>query len=231
MLSIILSNPQMGENIGVSARSMKNFGFCDLRIINPRDGWPNEKALASSASARDIIENAQIYDSLENSIKDIHLLFATCGDQRNIDKPLIYLTEISKYISDFSLEQNFLNLNIAILFGRESSGLDNHEIARANYLINIPTNIDCPSMNLAQAVCIICYEFSKLYKNFSNNVLIDQSNIELTDNEQINHLANFALSKINISDDQNTHSKILNLFSKIKNLTKSDIGLLWKLIK
>jgi tRNA/rRNA methyltransferase len=162
-ISIILSKPQMGENIGATARVMKNFGIKDLRIISPRDGWPNQKAIDMSANAVDIIESAKIYNSFENAISDIQILFATTARERDLEKN----SSTPKQASAKILEAIGDNVKCGILFGQERTGLDNAEISFANEIIYIPTNPEYSSLNLAQSVCVVAYEvFQACSANF-----------------------------------------------------------------
>lgn len=159
---IILIEPQMGENIGATARAMKNFGSHELRIVSPRDGWPNEQARNMAVSAIDIIDKAKIYYNLEDCIKDIDYLYATTSTTRNINKD---------YITSDNLGKDYpCSLKVGIMFGRENCGLRNNEITYANKIININTG-DFASLNIAQSVVIICYEIFKaigLDSNISN---------------------------------------------------------------
>jgi len=159
---IILVRPQMGENIGACARVMKNFGLNELRIVSPRDGWPNDKAISTSVGASDLIHNAKIYNNIEEAISDINILYATSAQTRDLNKEVIFSTEISK---------NFdYNQKIGFLFGRESSGLSNAELIYANKLIHIPVDKNFSSLNIAQAVGIIAYEIFK-NKAINNNFM------------------------------------------------------------
>jgi tRNA/rRNA methyltransferase len=143
---IILVEPQMGENIGATARAMKNFDVSELRIVCPRDGWPNQQARSMAVSAANIIDNAKIYDSLEASIKDIDYLYATSSASRNINK---------NYVLSENLSQDYpVGLKVGIMFGRENCGLQNREITYAHKIININTG-DFSSLNIAQSVVII----------------------------------------------------------------------------
>jgi tRNA/rRNA methyltransferase len=157
---IVLVEPQMGENIGAAARVMSNFGFDNLRIVNPRDGWPNPKANDMSAHGLFVLEKAKIYKDVESAIADLNFVCATSAQKRYMNKDIISATEITK---ELSLQNE--NSNIGILFGRERSGLTNEELGLADKLIKIPVSNINPSLNLAQAVGIVCYELSK-FKNF-----------------------------------------------------------------
>jgi tRNA/rRNA methyltransferase len=148
-VSIILHSPQMGENIGAAARAMLNFGYEDLRIISPRDGWPNAKALEMAAHAKAVVENAKIYQSTEDAIADLDYVYATTARNRDMDKQAVAPAQIE------------LVSKTGFMFGPERSGLENKDISLANKIIAIPVSEKCPSLNLAQAVGIICYELSR----------------------------------------------------------------------
>lgn len=156
MPSIILCNPQMGENIGAAARAMQNFGYCDLRLVNPRDGWPNESAVRMSSGAFDHMSEPRLFKTLEDAIADLHFTFATTARQRDMVKPC--------YTPQSAAQEAMTNRrtqNIGIIFGAERTGLLNEEIALAQAIITIPTNPDFSSLNLGQSVLLMCYEWSK----------------------------------------------------------------------
>ncbi|PZP54692.1 MAG: rRNA methyltransferase [Micavibrio aeruginosavorus] len=154
----VLVEPQMGENIGACARAMLNCGFRDLRIVNPRDGWPNEKADAMSAGALELINPIQVYSTVQEAIADCHYIYATAADPRDMVKPLL---TARKAASD--MKQRIKDgQKVAVLFGRERTGLNNQEIALCHDHISIPLNQDFNSLNLGQAALLIAYEFYQL---------------------------------------------------------------------
>ena len=166
-ISIILVEPQLGENIGTTARAMLNFGFKKLVLINPRDDWPNEYAIKAAAGANEVIENASIFSSLEESLKDFNYTFSTTIRPRDMVKPVYGLEKMSKKV-DEKLEKND---KIAIVFGREKSGLTNHQISLTDAIIEIPTNKSFSSLNLAQAVILIVSELNRLTVSYSKEDL------------------------------------------------------------
>ncbi|MDC0517556.1 RNA methyltransferase [Candidatus Pelagibacter sp.] len=145
-VTFILHKPQLSENIGACARSMKNFNFDQLRVINPKPIYPNDKILATSVGAKDIIKKSKVFKSLDSSIKDMDYVIATSARFRNKNIKHINLADLKKI--DF-------NKKIAFLFGSESSGLSNKEISYANYTMQIPTNPDFKSLNLSHSLIII----------------------------------------------------------------------------
>ena len=155
---IILSKPQLGENIGSTARAMKNFGIEKLRLIEPRDGWPNSSAYAISAGAGDVLNKINVFKSLEEATKDISLLFATTARKRVIGtKPLDVFEAIDK-----SFHHVVNGGQVGFLFGPEQSGLSNDDVVQADYTISIPLNQNFSSLNLSQAVLLICWEWNKV---------------------------------------------------------------------
>jgi len=155
MFSIILLNPQMGENIGAAARAMSNFGFTDLRIVNPRDGWPNERAEAMAAGAFDIMPPVQVFDSLQEAVCDLHYILGTTARPRDMVKPVYtpaQAVESCKAREDAGQKTG-------ILFGAERTGLLNDEITACHGIITIPTAPDFSSLNLGQSVLLLAYEW------------------------------------------------------------------------
>jgi len=145
-ISFILHKPQLSENIGACARAIKNFNFKKLVIINPKPIFPNDKIIATSVGAREIVNNAKVYENLEPAIKKIDYLIATTSRFRNKNLKHINLNNLSEI--DFSKK-------IAFLFGSEASGLSNNEISYANCTMQIPTNPGFKSLNLSHSVIII----------------------------------------------------------------------------
>lgn len=155
--TIILCRPQMGENIGATARAMANFGLTDLRLVAPRDGWPNQAAIDTARSALPIIENTRVYGSTAEASKDIHYILAATARSRQIPKPC-YAPNLSATI----LYQHLTNKEgTAILFGPENNGLSNEDMTLADAIVTIPMSDIYPSMNISQAVCILAYEWFK----------------------------------------------------------------------
>ena len=166
--SIILIEPQLGENIGSTSRAMLNFGVSDLRLVNPRDGWPNTKANAMSAGAlEDKNFNVSLYDNIKDATADISYLLATTARIRDMNKPVFNTKDgIEKLIH----VQNMGN-RTAIIFGAEKSGLNNQDLVKADALINIHNNKNFSSINLSMSVLIICYEW--FLNTSKNNKLSD----------------------------------------------------------
>jgi tRNA/rRNA methyltransferase len=150
--SIILVDPQLGENIGMVARAMLNCHFTDLRLVRPRDGWPSDSAQRASSGALDKGVTVQIFDSTEDAIGTCHHVYATTARPRDMTKNI--------FTARSGMEDAFAKQgNIGILFGAERTGLQNEDIALANGIITLPLNPDFSSLNLAQAVLLVTYEY------------------------------------------------------------------------
>ncbi|QCE35521.1 RNA methyltransferase [Acetobacteraceae bacterium] len=152
---IILVRPQLADNIGTTARAMANGGLFHLRLVSPRDGWPQSKAWSSSSGAYRILEEATVFKTVEEATTDLHRVFATCPRPReatiNLMGPQIAGKELRRLASQ--------NQKTGILFGCERAGLDKDELTCADTLVRYPLNPDFMSLNLAQAVLIMAYEW------------------------------------------------------------------------
>lgn len=155
--AIVLVRPQMGENIGGAARAMWNFGLDRMRIVNPRDGWPNQKAIAMSSGAGRLLEEAQICDSVADSIGDCTYVFATTARARDLTKPVM----TPEHAMQVARDKIAAGEKVAVLFGPERAGLENEDIAHANAIINVPVNPEYASLNLAQCVLLTAYEWMR----------------------------------------------------------------------
>ena len=155
---VVLVEPQLGENIGAAARAMANFGLPRLRLVKPRQSWPNEKAQMMAAGADRILEGAKLYDTLEQAIADCSFVLATTARAHDQAKPVIGPAEAARQIAP----RVTAGETVAIVFGRERNGLENDEVALADRIVTLPVNAAFASLNLAQAIVIIAYEWFKL---------------------------------------------------------------------
>ncbi|PYB75231.1 MULTISPECIES: RNA methyltransferase [Rhizobium] len=155
--AIILVEPQLGENIGMVARAMANFGLVELRLVKPRDGWPSDKARAAASKADHVIDGAVVYDTLEEAIADLNFVYATTARGRDGFKPVR-----SPVTAAETLRHKFrAGEKTGILFGREKSGLSNEDVALADEIVTFPVNPAFASLNIAQAVLLMSYEWMK----------------------------------------------------------------------
>ena len=159
---VILARPQMGENIGAAARAMMNCGLTDLRLVNPRDGWPNPAALPMAAGGAEIIGRAEIFESVAAAAHDVTLLFGTTARRRDLliktANPRDAAALMLAHVKQNSLSSASAGC-VAIMFGPEASGLENDDVVLADVLITAPLNPSYPSMNLAQAVLMMAWEW------------------------------------------------------------------------
>ena len=154
-LTIILVEPQLGQNIGAVARAMLNFGLMNLRLVRPRDGWPNPEAIAPAAGADKILENVQVFSSTSAAISDLHRVFATSARSHDMIKSIHTPESAVESLAVTAQE----NQNVGVLFGGERCGLLSEDISLCEALIKIPTNSAFPSLNLAHSVALISYEW------------------------------------------------------------------------
>jgi len=214
----ILVKPQLGENIGACARSMKNFGFNKLHIVEPKINFPNHKAKATSVGAYDIINKAKVFNNVENAIKSFNLIVSLSARRRDINKRHISLEEFQKII------KKKRNLNIGLMFGPEASGLSNKDLSISNYILQIPTSTKFKSLNLSHSLTIICYEIFKLInkkkikKNSSTLQISSKSNISSV----IKLLVNLLEKKDFFIPIEKKHSMLLNINNLIYRLEPND---------
>jgi tRNA/rRNA methyltransferase len=151
---IVLVRPQLGENIGKAARAMLNFGLVEMRLVSPRDGWPNPAAGPAASGADVVLERAAVFDSVADAVADCAHVYATTVRKREVIKPVVTPEEAGLAIHRGPGRS-------AILFGPERSGLETDDVAVARTIITVPINIEFGSLNLAQAVILVAYEWSK----------------------------------------------------------------------
>ncbi len=189
-ITFILHKPQLSENIGACARGMKNFGFNKLTIIDPKPLFPNDKIIATSVGAKDIIKKCKVYSNLEKMIDKIDILIATSARIRNKNIKHIGLKDLKKIN---------LNKKIGFLFGSEASGLTNDEISYTNYTLNISTDKNFKSLNLSHSLIIIAQHISnfisqekskfiksKKFRSASKKEIRSMTNLCITHLDQIN---------------------------------------------
>lgn len=152
--AVILVAPQMGENIGAAARAMHNCAVTDLRLVRPRDGWPNEAARANAAGAGALIDGARLYDDAAAAVGDLQRVYAVTARARGMNKPVL-----TPRAAAAEIRAAGAGVRCGLLFGRESTGLDNDDVALADSIVTVPLNPAFTSLNLAQAVLILAYEW------------------------------------------------------------------------
>ena len=213
----ILIKPQLGENIGACARSMKNFGFSKFHIVDPKINFPNHKAKATSVGAYDIINKAKVFNKIEKAIKSFNVVIALSARRRDINKKHISLKEFQKIIKR-------RNINLGLMFGPEASGLSNKDLSFSNYILQIPTSSKFKSLNLSHSLTIICYEIFKLInkkslkKNSSKLKVSSKSKISSV----LKHLVNLLEKKDFFVPIEKKHSMLLNINNLIYRLEPND---------
>ena len=155
--AFVLVAPQMGENIGGAARAMWNFGLDRMRVVAPRDGWPNPRAVAMAAGAGRLLDQAGLYQTTGAAIADCTYVFATTARNRDLTKPVL----TPEHAMDKARLMIAEGRNVAVLFGPERAGLENEDIALADAIISVPVNPDFPSLNLAQCALLLAYEWRR----------------------------------------------------------------------
>ena len=185
-ISFILHQPQLSENIGACARAIKNFNFKKLIIIKSKPIFPNDKILATSVGAKDLILNAKVHETLESAVKKVDYVIATSARFRNKNIKHIQLNDLKKI--DF-------NKKIAFLFGSEASGLTNNEISYANYTMQIPTNPDFTSLNLSHSVIIIAHTVASII-NFKGAKYFKSKKVSLASKIDVQAMTNLCMKKL-----------------------------------
>ncbi len=155
--AFVLVRPQMGENIGAAARAMWNFGLDAMRITGPRDGWPNPRAVAMASGAGRLLDGAMLTATTAEAVADCAYVYATTARQRGMTKPVL---TPERAMQD-AAERLAAGQRVAVLFGPERAGLENDDIARANAIVSVPVNPEFPSLNLAQCVLLVAYEWRR----------------------------------------------------------------------
>lgn len=183
--AFVLVRPQMGENIGAAARAMWNFGLDRMRLVAPRDGWPNQSAVALASGAGRVLDAAQLSPDLPGSIGDCTYVFATTARQRDLTKP-VYSPEEAMRVAAKRIAGGE---RVAVLFGPERAGLENEDIARANAIISVPVNPEFPSLNLAQCVLLVAYEWRRVTSKVTPQT-VEMAGAGWAENIEVEHLAN-----------------------------------------
>ena len=189
-ISFILHKPQLSENIGACARAIKNFNFDKLILVDPKPSFPNDKIVATSVGAKDIIKKSKVYDSVETAVEKIDYLIATTSRFRNKNIKHIQLKDLKKI--------NYKK-RIGFLFGSEASGLSNNEISYANYTMQIPTNSEFKSLNLSHSVIIVAQTVFNLL-NLNLKSYSKSQKITLASKRQIKSMLNLCIKNLEDKD-------------------------------
>ena len=185
-ITFILHKPQLSENIGACARALKNFNFTNLSVVNPKSSFPNDKIIATSVGAKDVIKKAKVYENLETSLSNLDILVATSARFRNKNIKHISITDLKKI--DYKKKVGFL-------FGSEASGLSNNEVSYADYTLQIPSNKNFRSLNLSHSLIIVAQIVSGLILN--KKFTFEKSNkIKSANKTDIQRLLNLCINNL-----------------------------------
>lgn len=154
---MILVRPQMGENVGAAARAMLNFGLERMRVVAPRDGWPNERAVAMASGAGRVLDNAGLFPDVKAAIADCDYVFATTARGRELVKPIV----TPERAMEMARALGAAGKRVGVLFGPERAGLENDDVVLANAIVSVPVNPDFASLNLAQCALLVGYEWRR----------------------------------------------------------------------
>ena len=207
-ITFILHKPQLSENIGACARGMKNYNFEKLIVINPKPIFPNDKILATSVGAKNIINKSKVFDTLEPALKNIDYVIATSSRFRNKNIKHIQLEDLKKI--DFSKK-------VAFLFGSEASGLSNNEISYANYALQIPTNPDFKSLNLSHSLIIIAQYVSSMIKSKTSNFKKSKK-VKVATKKEILSMTNLCIKNLDEIDFFKPDEKRLIMLENLRNI-------------
>ena len=230
--SFVLVRPQMGENIGAAARAMWNFGLDRMRIVGPRDGWPNSRAVAMASGAGRLLDEALLSDDLAEALGDCTYVFATTARARDLTKSVM----TPEHAMRVAREKIANGEKVAVLFGPERAGLENEDLVRANALISVPVNPEFASLNLAQCVLLTAYEWRR------QTVEVPAERVEMAGTEwastiEIEKLADHYEARLDdagfffpVDKGPSMKLNLRNLWSRLS-LTKADVQMLHGILR
>lgn len=228
---IILVEPQLAENVGMTARAMKNCGLRELRLVNPRENHLSEKALSASSNSEDILQKAKVFSSTKEAIADLQYVLATTARHRDQTK-MVYNADIgAKEVVEKLKNQTYCGF----MFGPERTGLRNEDVSLADAIINIPLNPEHCSLNLSQAVLLVGYEFYKVYNTLFSSEFVTNHTI-IANKEKVMLFCSHIESKLNDFAnyrDENKREKLLinlrNIFTRSQ-MTEQELNTLYGII-
>ncbi|MGZ2257871.1 RNA methyltransferase [Roseobacter sp. A03A-229] len=230
--AFVLVRPQMGENIGAAARAMWNFGLDRMRVVAPRDGWPNQNAVAMASGAGRLLDDARLTDDLPAAIGDCTFVYATTARSRDLTKPVVSPEEAMRQAAG----KIRAGQRIAVLFGPERAGLENDDIARANAIISVPVNPQFPSLNLAQCVLLVGYEWMRAIGEITHDT-VEMAGTDWADAIEIEHLANHYQDRMEDAGfffpdhkAQSMRTNLRNMWSRMP-LTRADVQMMHGMLR
>ena len=225
--AFILIRPQMGENIGAAARAMWNFGLDHMRIVDPRDGWPSQKAVAMASGAGRLLDEAGLFETTADALADTTFVMATTARSRDLTKPVFSpehaMAEAAKRIA--------AGQKVAVMFGPERSGLENEDIIRASAIISVPVNTQFASLNLAQCVLLMSYEWRRQVSEIAAESM-DMTKAEWASGLEVEKLAEHFEQRLDTAGFFFPKTKAASMKVNLRNLwsrmplTKADVQIL-----
>jgi len=214
----VLVKPQLGENIGAAARSLKNFGFSKLNLVTPKFSFPNQKTKVTSVGAFDLINSTKVFNNIEEAISEFDVVISLSARRRDINKKHISLMDFNNILKKRK------NSSFGFMFGPENSGLSNKDISLSNFILQIPTSNKFKSLNLSHSVTIICYE---LFKFLNKNLLKKRGrSLKISPKSQISLLVKHLIKLLETKDfflpKEKKHSMIVNINNLIYRLEPND---------
>jgi tRNA/rRNA methyltransferase len=222
--AFILVRPQMGENIGASARAMLNFGLERMRIVAPRDGWPNSAAVALASGAGRVLDQAALFGSVQDSIADCDFVFATTARGRELTKP-IYTPEAAM---EHARGLVAAGKRVGVLFGPERAGLENEDVVLANAIVTVPVNPEFASLNLAQCVLLMGYEWRRQTQP-AEGVVMEMARTEMASGIEVEKLGDHFEERLSAAGFFFPEAKIPGMKASLRNmwsrlgLTKAEV--------
>ena len=210
--------PQLGENIGACARSMKNFGFTKLHIVNPKIIFPNHKIKATSVGAYDLITKAKVFKETNDAINNFDIVISLSARRRDINKKHISLNDFVQLVK--ARKQS----NFGLMFGPEASGLSNEDLSLSNYVLQIPTSPKFKSLNLSHSLTIVCYEIFKIFNenSFEKNRKRIKISSKLKITSLVKHLIKLLEKKDFFTPKEKKQSMLMNINNLIYRLEPND---------
>ncbi|MBA3910631.1 MAG: RNA methyltransferase [Rhodobacter sp.] len=209
----ILVRPQMGENIGAAARAMLNFGLERMRVTGPRDGWPNPKAVAMASGAGRLLDQAGLFPDVRAAIADCDFVFATTARGRELVKEIVSPERAMAMARALGAEGK----RVGVLFGPERAGLENDDIIHANAIVTVPVNPEFPSLNLAQCVLLLGYEWQRQGDDLPASVM-ELARTELASREDVNRLADHFEERLDAAGFFFPGTKVEGMKANLRNM-------------
>ena len=225
--AFILIRPQMGENIGSAARAMWNFGLDRMRVTSPRDGWPNQAAVALASGAGRLLDEATHHDTTAEALADCTYVFATTARARGLTKPVFSPEAAMQKAAQIVAEGG----RVGVMFGPERAGLENDDIAHANAIINVPVNPEFPSLNLAQCVLLTAYEWRRASTEIAHE-RVELAGADWAEQHEVEKLAEHYEERLQEAGFFYPEAKAASMKINLRNLwsrmplTRSDVQIL-----